>query len=42
MSKDIGKVLLAKSETIIESWIASIRQDLDIESARGLAYKSDI
>jgi len=40
VSKDIGKVLLAKSETIIESWIASIRQDLDIESAKGLAYKS--
>ena len=40
MTKDIGEILLAKSETIIESWVASIRQDLDIESARGLAYKS--
>ena len=40
MNKDIGKVLLAKSEVIIESWIDSIRDDLDIESARGLAYKS--
>ncbi len=40
MSKDIGKALLAKSETIIEGWITSIRQDLDLESARGLAYQS--
>ena len=40
MSKDIGEALLAKSEIIVESWIASIRQDLDIESARGMAYKS--
>jgi signal transduction histidine kinase len=40
LSKDIGKALLAKSETIIESWIASIRQDLDLESAKGLAYQS--
>ena len=40
MSEDIGKALLAKSEVIIESWIASIRDDLDIESARGLAYQS--
>ena len=40
MSEDIGKALLAKSEIITESWIASIRDDLDIESARGLAYQS--
>ena len=40
MSKDIGEALLAKSEIIVESWVASIRQDLDIESARGMAYKS--
>ena len=40
VGKDIGKALLAKSETIIETWIDSIRDDLDIESARGLAYKS--
>lgn len=40
MSKDIGTALLAKSEIIIESWIASIRQDVDIESAKSLAYKS--
>ncbi|MEM8829162.1 MAG: sensor histidine kinase [Cyanobacteria bacterium P01_G01_bin.19] len=40
MSKDIGTALLAKSEVIIESWVASIRHDLDIESAKGLAYKS--
>ena len=40
MSKDIGTALLAKSEIIIENWIASIRDDLDIESAKGLAYQS--
>ena len=40
VSKDIGTALLAKSEVIIESWIDSIRDDLDIESAEGLAYKS--
>lgn len=40
MNRNIGEVLLAKSETIIESWVDSIRQDLDIKSARGLAYTS--
>ena len=40
MSKDLGKTLLAKIDVIIESWIESIREDLDIESAKGLAYKS--
>ena len=40
MGIDIGKALLAKTDTIIESWIKSIREDLDIESAKGLAYKS--
>lgn len=40
MSKDIGKALLDKTETIVESWIASIREDLNIESAKGLAYQS--
>lgn len=40
MSKDLGKILLAKTDAIIESWIESIREDLDIESAKGLAYKS--
>lgn len=40
MSKDIGKILLAKTDTIVESWIEIIREDMDIESAKGLAYKS--
>ena len=40
MSKDIGKILLDKSEVIIKEWIDRIRQDIDIESAKGLAYKS--
>ncbi|MEO0924266.1 MAG: sensor histidine kinase [Cyanobacteria bacterium J06643_13] len=40
MSKDLGKTLLAKIDVIIESWIESIRDDLDVESAKGLAYKS--
>ena len=40
MGKDIGKALLAKTDTIVESWIESIREDVDIESAKSLAYKS--
>ena len=40
MGKDLGKILLAKTDTIIKRWIEYIRQDVDIESARGLAYKS--
>lgn len=40
MSKDLGKTLLAKTDTIIESWIESIREDVEIESAKGLAYTS--
>ncbi|GAB4549473.1 MAG: sensor histidine kinase [Pleurocapsa sp.] len=40
MSEDLGKALLAKTDTITESWIESIREDLDIESSKGLAYKS--
>ena len=40
MSKDIGKSLLAKTDIIIEGWIAAIREDSDIESSKSLAYKS--
>ncbi|BAY85261.1 histidine kinase [Calothrix parasitica NIES-267] len=41
MSKDLGQALLAKTEVIIENWIAAIRDNVeDIESSRGLAYKS--
>ncbi len=40
MSKDIGKVLLAKSDIIIESWIEAIHQDADVKSAKSLAYMS--
>lgn len=41
MSKDLGKALLSKADTIIENWIAAIRDNVqDIESSRGLAYKS--
>ena len=40
MSKNIGKSLLAKTDIIIESWIAAIRQDSDIETSKSLAYKS--
>jgi signal transduction histidine kinase len=41
VSKDLGKALLAKTEAIIEDWIAAIRDNVeDIESSRGLAYKS--
>ena len=40
MSKDIGKSLLAKTDVIIESWIAAIREDSDIKTSKSLAYKS--
>ncbi|MEM7593219.1 MAG: sensor histidine kinase [Cyanobacteria bacterium P01_A01_bin.83] len=40
MDNDLGKILLAKTNTIIEDWIASIREDLDVESAKSLTYKS--
>ena len=40
MSNDIGKILLAKTDTIVESWIETIRQDIDIKSSKGLAYTS--
>ena len=40
MDNDLGKILLAKTNTIIEDWIASIREDVDVESAKGLSYKS--
>lgn len=36
--KDIGRVLLSKTDTIVETWIETIREDVDLESARGLAY----
>ncbi|MEM8780384.1 MAG: sensor histidine kinase [Cyanobacteria bacterium P01_G01_bin.49] len=38
--KDIGQALLVKTDEITESWIDNIRQDWDIESARGLAYQA--
>ena len=40
MSKDIGESLLAKIDTIVEAWIEAIREDLNIESSKGLTYKS--
>lgn len=40
MSKDIGKSLKDKTDTIIKSWIEYIREDRDIESSKSLAYKS--
>lgn len=40
MSQDLGKFLLAKTDIIIESWIAAIREDVDVESSKDLAYKS--
>ncbi|WP_319422556.1 sensor histidine kinase [Pleurocapsa sp. FMAR1] len=40
MSNDIGKILLAKTNTIAESWIESIRQNIDIKSSKGLAHTS--
>ena len=40
MSKDIGKVLLAKTDIIVECWIESIREDEEIESSKNMAYKA--
>lgn len=40
MSKDIGKSLQAKTDSIIKEWIESIREDEEIESSKSLAYKS--
>ncbi len=40
MSKDLGKTLLARTDTIIESWIEAIRENQNIESSKSLAYKS--
>ena len=37
---DIGKILLARIDTIIENWIDMIRDDIDIASSKGLAYES--
>lgn len=38
--KNIGEALTTKSELIIQEWIKIVRQDLEIESAKGLAYES--
>lgn len=40
MSEDLGKTLLARTETIVESWIEAIRENPNIESSKSLAYKS--
>ncbi|EAZ89649.1 sensor histidine kinase [Crocosphaera chwakensis] len=37
---DIGYALLTKIEIITDDWIGAIRTDIEIESAKGLAYKS--
>lgn len=37
---DIGHALLNKIDIITDDWIAAIRSDINIESAKGLAYKS--
>ena len=38
--RDIGKILLAKNDTIIESWIESIRDDADVKSSKNMAHNS--
>jgi signal transduction histidine kinase len=40
MNKDLGKTLLAKTDTIIENWIEAIREKSEIDSAQSLTYKS--
>ena len=40
MNNDLGKILLVKTNIIIENWIKTIRDDTDVESAKGMAYNS--
>ncbi|WP_414618855.1 sensor histidine kinase [Calothrix sp. CCY 0018] len=40
MSKDLGKTLLAKTETIVDTWVEAIRENQNIESSKSLAYNS--
>lgn len=38
--KNIGEALTTKTDLIIEEWVKIVRQDFEIESAKGLAYES--
>ncbi|WP_019507098.1 HAMP domain-containing sensor histidine kinase [Pleurocapsa sp. PCC 7319] len=40
MSKDLGKTLLARTDTIVDSWIKTIQKDVDIESSKGMTYQA--
>ncbi|MGB7417128.1 MAG: sensor histidine kinase [Thermosynechococcaceae cyanobacterium] len=37
---DLGQALLAKTDSIVEDWIAAVRQDIEIESAQNLSFQS--
>ncbi|MEO0377350.1 MAG: sensor histidine kinase, partial [Cyanobacteria bacterium P01_A01_bin.17] len=37
---DLGQALLKKTDTVVETWIEAVRQDLEIERARGLSFQS--
>jgi signal transduction histidine kinase len=38
--KDLGIALTAKNDLIMQKWLNIVRQDLEIKSAKGLAYES--
>lgn len=37
---DLGQALLAKTNDITDAWISAVRQDIEIDSAKGLTYKA--
>lgn len=37
---DLGKALLGKIDDIIETWVAEVRRDMEIESTQGMTYEA--
>jgi signal transduction histidine kinase len=37
---DLGQALLAKTDAVVEDWVAAVRQDIEIESAKNLSFQS--
>jgi signal transduction histidine kinase len=37
---DLGKALLEKVDDIIETWVAEVRRDMEIESTQGMTYEA--
>ena len=38
--KDLGKALLAKLDNIIDIWVKAVREDIEIDSSKGLTYEA--